>query len=59
MFHFKAFGSMFFSVPVLAELEFKALLDKQGDSLFSGVLSVLVLILSVKPALCAVFLVPC
>lgn len=50
---------MFFSVPVLAELEFKALLDKQGDSLFSGVLSVLVLILSVNSALCAVFLVPC
>lgn len=52
---------MFFSDPVLAELGFKALLDRQGDSLFSssGVLSVLVLIPSASPALCAVSLVPC
>lgn len=52
---------MFFSDPVLAELGFKALLDRQGDSLFSssGVLSVLVLVPSASPALCAVSLVPC
>lgn len=31
LFHLKAFGSIFFSDPVLAELGFKALLDKQGD----------------------------
>lgn len=40
-FHFKAFGNVLFSDHELAEMGFKALLDKQGDSLFSssGVLS--------------------